>query len=222
MNYNVNTMVNFCKNHFDLNQVISYDYHSLPVCIIDCVYSLRVHYDTTTKRIIDRYARKYLNGDVFNSTETISDLLSHFDELNSKSDFSRIINNKQKLGKDIPKESVCYDIAKYLSYLHIESLNDFLEFEDKIFLEKVLRSVKGFGSAGVNYLFMLTGDIDRCKIDTHISQFMNDIFGDKPPENEIYRLFKEAVKILKNEYPGLNVRNLDGIVWRYYQSKKDK
>ncbi len=209
----------FCEKEFQLNNTVTYDYRSLPICIIDCVYSLRTHYDKVTVSVIERYANYYLNGNIEDSSETISMFLKHFEELQDFSAFANIVNNHQKLGRNsIPKEDVCYQIAKYLSYLHIETIEDFQKFESHEFLEKVLLSVDGIGNAGVNYLFMLAGDPNRCKVDVHINNCIKSACGCELPSHEIQRLFTDTISILKKSYPELTVRTLDGIIWRKYQS----
>ena len=50
----------------------------------------------------------------------------------------------------------------------MDTFDDFRYFEKETLLEIVLRSVKGMGDAGVNYMFMMAGDPNRCKPDVHI------------------------------------------------------
>ncbi len=207
---------NFCKHTFNLNDTITYSYNSLPICVIDCVYSLRAKYNLVTVPIVQRYADKYLNGDTTNSNDTISAFIMHLEELDNISNFADILKNHQVSG-GIPKEKICYQIAKYLSYLHIETIEDFHKFEDYEFIEKILYSVKGISNAGVNYLFMLAGDSNRCKVDTHIKKCIADFYGQTLSDNEIQELFKDTVSILNASYPELTVRTLDGIIWRKYQ-----
>lgn len=210
-----------CKEKLNLDEGVSYEYNSLSICIIDCVYSLRTKYTTTTE-IVQRYADKYLNGNTKADNETISDMVSHFEELNELSDFSEIVANHQVLGgkASIPKENVCYTIAKYLKYLHIETMNDFMNFPELELLEAVIKSVKGMGDAGTNYLFMLAGDPKRCKPDVHVNRFIESACGEILNNGECQNLFTEAVEELKKDFPALTVRKLDGVIWRYSSSNK--
>lgn len=132
-----------------------------------------------------------------------------------------VLKNYQKLGGKaaIPKENVCYQLARYLSYLHIDTLEDFRNFESQELLEIVIRAVKGMGDAGVNYLFMLAGDPNRCKPDVHIHRCIKDACGCNVSNEECQKLFTDTVYCLNRKYPNLTVRNLDGIIWRKYQSK---
>ena len=86
-------------------------------------------------------------------------------------------------------------------------------------LENVIKTVKGIGSAGLNYLFMLAGDPNRCKPDVHIHHCVRDALGKDISDFECQELFTAAVAILKKDYPSLTVRKLDGIIWEKYQAK---
>ena len=216
------SFVNYCEKSFNLENVPTYGYRSLSVCIIDCVYSLRAKYYSVTIPIVERYAQHYMNGDKEGAGDTVSMLLQRIDDCGGPVKFANeVIRNHQKLGgkNPIPKEIVCYQLAKYLKYLHIETIEDFQNFECPELLEVVIRAVKGMGDAGTHYLFMLTGDADRCKPDVHIHHCIRDACGCDVSNEECQQLFTEAVSALKKKYPSLTVRGLDGIVWQKYQSK---
>lgn len=213
----------YCETNFNLKESEEYNnYQSLSVCIIDCIYSLRARYHSVTVPIVDNYANMYMNGNKNNPGDTVSMLIQHIDEIGGPSKFvDVVIGNHQKLGgkNGIPKENVCYQLAKYLSYLHIDTLEDFQNFEFPELLEVVIRGVKGIGNAGVNYLFMLAGDSTRCKPDVHVHQCIKDACGSDISDEQCQILFTDTVECLKEKYPSLTVRKLDGIIWQKYQSK---
>lgn len=215
--------IEYCKQNLDLEESESYNYHSLSICIIDCIYSLRVRYESVTTEIVKRYADCYMNGDKNAPGDTVSMLIQHIEEAGGPKKFADdIIDDHHKLGgkSNIPKEEVCYQLAKYLQYLHIDTIGDFRNFESPELLEIVIRAVKGIGDAGVNYLFMLAGDQNRCKPDVHIHHCIRDSCGSDISNEECQQLFTEAVHLLNEQYPNLTVRRLDGIIWRKYQSSK--
>jgi len=210
--------VDYCQNNFNLNECENCNYQSLSVCIIDCVYSLRAKYFTMTVPVVERYAAKYMNNDKNTSGDTLSMFIQRIEEKGGTKKFEdEVFENHQKIA-GIPKTEVCYQIAKYLRYLNIDTLEDFRNFESQELLEIVIRAVKGIGDAGVNYLFMLAGDVNRCKPDVHIHHCIVDACGCDISNEECQTLFREAVKSLNENYPKLTVRSLDGIIWRWYQS----
>lgn len=209
----------YCESTFDLSTQSDYGYQSLSVCLLDCVYSLRARYYDVTVPIVQRYANMFMNGDPHGSGDTISMLLRRMDDIGHLAFAERVLINHQKLGgkKHIPKEEVCYQLAKYLRDLHIETIEDFHHFESQEILEIVIRAVNGLGDAGVNYLFMLAGDPNRCKPDVHIHHCIRDACGHDISNEDCQTLFTDAVKILRTQHPNLTVRGLDGIIWRAYQ-----
>ena len=208
-----------CEFAFDLSTQSDYGYRSLSVCLLDCVYSLRARYYDVTVPLVERYAAMYMNGDSHASGDTVSMLLRRMDERGHKAFADDVLKNHQKLGgkNQIPKEEVCYQLARYLQVLHIETIEDFQNFESQEILEIVIRAVNGLGNAGTNYLFMLAGDPKRCKPDVHIHHCIRDACGCDVSDAECQELFADAVELLCVKYPGLTVRGLDGIVWRAYQ-----
>lgn len=73
------------------------------------------------------------------------------------------------------------------------------------------------GTAGLNYLFMLAGDPNRCKPDVHIHHCIRDACGRDVSDNECQILLTDAVAVLRNDYPYLTVVLLDSIIWQKYQ-----
>lgn len=212
---------NFCESRFDLSKQNDYGYQSLSACILDCVYSLRAKYYAVTVPIVERYATAYMGGDIHAYGDTTSMLLGRMDEVGHKTFANEVLRNQQKLGgqKQIPKEEVCYQLARYLCALHIETIEEFQNYESQEILEIVIKAVDGLGDAGVNYLFMLAGDPNRCKPDVHIHHCIRDALGYDISNDDCQILFAEAVKLLNIQHPKLTVRGLDGIIWRYYQSR---
>ena len=211
----------YCESTFDMTAQSEYGYQSLSVCLLDCVYSLRARYYDITVPIVERYAAMYMNGDSHASGDTVSMLLHRMDDMGHQTFAKKVLMNHQKLGgkKQIPKEEVCYQLARYLRDLYIETIEDFQNFESQEILEIVIRAVNGLGDAGVNYLFMLAGDPDRCKPDVHIHHCIRDACGCDISNEDCQKLFTDAVALLCVKYPNLTVRGLDGIIWRFYQSK---
>ena len=209
----------YCESTFDLSTQSDYGYQSLSVCLLDCVYSLRARYYDVTVPLVQRYANMFMNGDPHGSGDTVSMLLHRMDDIGHLAFAEKVLINHQKLGgkKHIPKEEVCYQLARYLRDLHIETIEDFQHFESQEILEIVIRAVNGLGDAGVNYLFMLAGDPNRCKPDVHIHHCIRDACGHDISNEDCQTLFTDAVTILHIQHPNLTVRGLDGIIWRAYQ-----
>ncbi len=219
----VDSFVSFCRFNLNLNDSLYAEpYNSLAICIIDCFYSLRAKYFAVTVPVVERYAKVFMNNDKFESNINCKDLIEHIDSVGGYENFAKtILNNRQKISKKF-KSEICYEVAQKLLQLKINTIDDFKNYKNTKSLEEVLYSIKGVGPAGVNYLFMLAGDQNRCKPDVHIHHCIKDACGIDISDSECQYLFANAIALLDIDYPHLTVRHLDGIVWKKYQAKKKK
>jgi hypothetical protein len=209
----------FCEKNFDLNSKLGYHYESMSICILDCVYSLRAKYQSITVPVVERYAKAYMGSNRHAGGDTVSMLINNIDAAGGTESFADIVlQNHQRIG-GLLKSEVCYKLATYLKALHIETIEDFRNFESQELLEIVIRSVKGIGDAGVNYLFMLAGDPNRCKPDVHIHRSIKDAYGYDVSNDDCQAIFSQAVALLKHKCPKLTVRLLDNIIWEKYSGK---
>lgn len=222
MESEVKLFAKYCKENFS-NEIEVFcaneHYNSLPICILDCIYSLRAKYFKVTVPVVKRYANRFMQGDMYSSNDTLADFIARIEGYGECSTFAReVLENNQVLsGRN--KTEVCLEIAKKLyELLDINNLADFQQFKKEELLELVLHSIKGVGDAGVNYLFMLAGDPNRCKPDVHIHHCIKDALGYTISNEECQLLFRGTVDILNETYPTLKVRDLDSVIWRIYQS----
>ena len=216
---NAAQFADFCERDFDLNSKLGYHYESMSVCILDCVYSLRAKYESMTVPVVERYAKAYMGSNRHIGGDTVSMLINNINAAGGAKNFAdTVLQNRQRIG-GLLKSEVCYKLATYLKALHIETIEDFQSFEPQELLEIVIRSVKGIGDAGVNYLFMLAGDPNRCKPDVHIHRSIKDAYGHDVSNDDCQLVFSQAVDLLKHKYPKLTVRLLDNIIWKLYSGK---
>jgi hypothetical protein len=182
---------------------------------------LRARYNSVTVPIIQRYANAFLNGDKTstNSDDNLTGFIKNLTTPSLQSFADNIAKNHQILGR-VPKEKVCLDIAETLRRLGIETFEDFQNYPSREKLADAIKSVKGMGNAGVNYLFMLAGDDKKSKPDVHIHHCINEACGEDVNDKECQEIIEEASNILRQKYPNLTVRKLDGVIWRDFSSRK--
>lgn len=70
----------YCESHFNLEHHVNRNYQSLPICIIDCVYSLRAKYEAITLPIVQRYADAFMAGDKYAAGDTTSALVERIEQ----------------------------------------------------------------------------------------------------------------------------------------------
>jgi len=216
-NIDAGKFAKFCKATFDFNSAYNVaNYKSLPLCILDDVFSLRANYDLDIK-VVDNFAKSFLNGDKYVSNYTIDQFISDIDSEPSFEEFTeKHIKYRNKIARRL-KIEVCRELAEKFSWLGIQTINDFNNYKKEI-LEIIIKSVKGLGDAAVSYLFMLAGDTTQVKVDTHINKSVKACFGNTLTNDETIELFRNTVNILSKDYPNLTVSRLDNIIWSYYKN----
>lgn len=169
-----------------------------------------------------------MSSNRFSSGDTLNDLLQRIDEGGGPEAFaSTVLRNLQTISGR-RKIEICYEIAdKLYRWLSINTFEEFQNYDKPELLEIVLQSVKGFGDAGINYLFMLAGDANRCKPDIHIHHCIKDAVGEDVSNVQCQELLRGTTAKLQTRYPAITVRELDYLIWSEYQTggrkrKKDE
>ena len=215
----------------DMKDVSDMKYYScVGLCAFDAVFSIRSGYKSVVSPLIDRFCRllkidrnapdpSSIPG--INEQIMVSDLRSRLKGHNAES-LADAIGNHQRT-------STSNGILKteaFLNYLEVFGEYDINTFQDVNRLavenpgfEHDLKSIKGQNVA-VGYFFMLAGDTDRVKVDVHLKRFAKDALGHEVEDDEIKRLFAEAVShYRKNGYPDMTARQLDHTVWTWQRSR---
>lgn len=209
-------LLDYIKNTIGIkNPEMPNYYHSIPICILDDIYSLQSKYETITFPTIKRYADFFLDGNLYTDNYSIDSFVRDLEEKGLSFIMTNVLNNRQYVGGR-RKIDVCYDMAKKLQALGIQTFNDFNNFRDKDYLTYCLRQIKGVGDAAIDYLFMMIGDDNRVKPDIHIHHCVMDAIGHDVSNEQCQLLFRTVSERLVSSFPFATPRFLDGIVWSYY------
>lgn len=230
--YNISKFAAFCEHELRLyDQLIVQDrkdpndvfYKSLPICIIDAVFSIGVNYRSVEKSI--EHFIKYFNLNIareypIGQEYTIEDFINHINAFSSFQEAAdKCFNNHQRTSthKGILKAEACYLVAKVCQKRGINTLDDFRTYPNKAELDNDICNVKGQGSGiMLKYLYMLAGDSHTIKPDRHLLNFIKKGLGVvSVSHNEAQTIIEETVKLLKPNYPKLTERFLDVIIWEY-------
>jgi len=223
-----NLFANYCDKMLDLKNAVltdGYYYASLPLCIIDSIYSINANY-TSTVNVVKRFC-KYRNipiyrkrtteypdvGTQFKITEFVKTLEENDASYNAKNVFSNLQRTSSRSG--ILKAEAVYLWAKALERHSIDVFQDVNKID--FYVENELFAIKGQGSGlSLSYFYMLSGNDERCKPDRHILKFISDAL-DRSINDTAYaqKIMTDAVSILKDKYPHINVRLLDNMIWKF-------
>lgn len=237
---NISKFIAYCETELDLHQKLVIEkktdpnldfYKSLPLCIIDAVFSIGVKYTSVMKAEENFISYFNLNIDrtypLKNKEYTIDQFIK---DMNTFSSFDEAattgFKNKQRTSsrKGILKAEACYLVAKVFEGHKINTLDDFRKYTDRHTLDKDILSIKG-QSSGImlKYLYMLAGDSKEAKPDRHMANFIRGIYPhismSTKHHDEIKTIMKDAVASLRTTYPNLTVRFLDYLIWEHMKNK---
>ena len=123
-----------CKEVLHLDTCVlsdSYYYDSLPLCVIDSVFSIGVKY-TSTQNAVRNYCRYFslreynLNRDAAGDQHTITELIEHIEKIGIQACADRVVCNHQRTSSrnGILKVEAVLRFAKVLQKYGIERLRD--------------------------------------------------------------------------------------------------
>ena len=223
---NAEILAEACKQqlplaHTTLSQ--SYYYDSLPLCVIDAVFSIGVRY-TSVQNVVQHYCDRYglrqynLQRDALGDTHTISELIAHITENGVEQSADMLFCNHQRTSSrnGILKAEAVLRFAEVLQKYQIERLSDYRANGLCSDAEKEILAIPGQKSSlALRYFHMLAGDDTQAKPDRHVLRFLNGVLGQTVSVQQAYVLLKEVVELLQPAYPHLTVRLLDYTIWNH-------
>ena len=217
----------FCAQHLILEGASladAYFYQSLPLCVIDAVYSIGVKYEGVQK-VVSRYCG-YFGLQEFreprdrlpptSEQQPLSTLIEKMSELGSDQFAREVFQNRQRTStrSGILKSEAVLRFATVLQHHGINFLQDVEPRVTDAALERDLREIPGQKSGiSTSYFFMLAGSEKLIKPDRRILSFLERCVGRCPTPNEAQVLLSEACGILKSKHPQLTPRLLDYVIW---------
>lgn len=223
-------LVAHCNNTLDLASAKlppeAY-YNSLPLAIIDAVFSIGVKY-TSTQATVERYCCSFNLQRIRSGTDlplrekqhTVSELIENIGI--SEHFATDIVCNSQRTStrNGILKAEAVRQWAVIFQKYGIETLQDFNE-KYSMPLELELRNVKGQHSGiSLIYLRMLCGNDDFCKPDRHIIRFISEGIAQTITVETAQPYLESVYSELKATCPHLTIRLLDNVIWKYMSGRK--
>lgn len=187
-----------------------YTYKSLPLALIDAIFSIGVTY-RSTENTVERFCQRQQPPWSRYRWEAGAEhgIAAFLDSVSARPPDGlarEIYGNRQRTSarNGILKADAVTRCARVLISYGIDSFADAWKLQDNAALEHEFRRVPGQGSGiSFTYLKMLCGDDDGIKLDRHIQGFMR-------------RLHIASVQQLRDVAAELNVspRTLDYAIWR--------
>jgi hypothetical protein len=199
-----------------------YSYHSLPLCVIDAVFSMGVRYASAQKAVRSWCQSQEPQWPLRSSDprppHKISDFLRLTADVEGEDLSRRFFGGNRHRTSSKSGIMKADAVVRYARALHDCGIDDFADIRDVDRAARARSSVAvipGHGSGiSFDYLLMLAGDDNGVKADRWIVRFVAEAAGlpDVSPSRAA-RAIVEASDVLAREYPGLTPRVLDRLVW---------
>src|SRR5258708_4337721 len=182
-----NLVAHIRRNLGDLNAIhpdAVFHYASLPLCVIDAVFSIGVRY-ASTERTVKEWCNNY-GWDWEQSSGTKQRTVSEFLEIlrpyesRWENMATEVFRNHQRTSttSGILKAEAVYRFAKTLQGFRIETFADALQSGLRPEIRAALRAIPGQGSGlSYSYFLILAGNKSAVKADRMVTRFVLDGTG---------------------------------------------
>lgn len=214
-----------CENRLALDRAVlspEYFYASLPLALLDAVFSIGVRY-ASTRNVVIRYCSHYELLRIRPHAEflppdaqhTVSDMISKIEAVEVEAFADRILFNRQRTSakNGILKADAVLQCARILQSYGIETMQNFHAC-GKEELKMDFCAVPGQQSGkSFVYLEMLCGNDNYCKPDRHIVRFVSDALERPVSAEQAAFYLKQACALLQRQHPNLTMRTLYHTIW---------
>jgi hypothetical protein len=209
----------------------AYYYRSLPLCIIDAIFSLGVRYGQVEKVVC--HVHKATKWPVFRPHGTpfptegeqvkVAELLQAIETHTQQTLFQNrgYANPAKAPDKRISKSDLVRRFAEVLIENNVETFQTLISHEQPAELDKSLCDLPSLSSGvAVRYFRMLAGDELQVKPDRMIQRFIEAGINRKLSVDDSAKLVQETSKVLNEKYPSLTPRLLDHEIWKFQRTRK--
>lgn len=209
--------------------VEEYYYNSLPLCVIDAVFSIGVRYEGV-QAVVRRYCNHFglvrIRPDRTvlpekDTQESLDGFLARFKKLGAQRMATEVFANLQRTStrSGILKSEAVERFASTLCEHGIEHLQDIGAQLPSDALDQEIRKIPGQGSGiSLQYFWMLAGSDGLIKPDRMILRFLEQALRRQVRVSEAQLLLSDVVTELQPKYPGLTPRLLDFKIWEYQRA----
>jgi hypothetical protein len=203
-----------------------YFYSSLPLCIIDAVFSIGVRFQSV-RNTVAFWCRTqgWPCGREDGAERTVEDFLAVVREP-APSLAVELFNNRQRTSTHKTSSiSKAEAVVRFAEALHANRINSFAELRaatpDRLdALRAEVQRIPGQRSGiSFTYFLMLAGSDDMVKPDRMIRRFVGRAMGlpeGQPASVELARAaIMGAAHVLRSDYPDLTPRRLDYAIWKH-------
>jgi hypothetical protein len=233
----------YANSHLELANAkfsTSYFYHSIPLCVVDAIFSVGVKYrqvENVVEYLCKQQGWKRFRG--HNSSypppaaqAKITDLFRLFAGLEalSQQDAKKIFNNQGYINPRAEnptlKAEICRQFAAILMSFKIETFQDWdliSEAQKENVFRNIVKAAPALKSGVImRYFSMLAGDENQVKPDRWILRFLRKaVIEDDGSVSDPVMIIRDACTLLNPQYPNLTPRLLDHMIWKFQSQNKN-
>lgn len=208
----------------------SYYYNSLPLCVIDSIYSIGVRYESVIN-VVDSFCeyegiRRYRDNrerlPFYSEQYKVSDFIRRFENCSYDYLAEKVFKNNQRTSSrnGILKSQAVVEFLSILNQNHIDIFQDLWKIDDNI--EKEIKKITGQASGiSLAYFYMLAGNDNLIKPDRMVIRFLEDFLNRPVSVDEALEIIRAASVTLGEEEFGITIspRELDHLIWKYQREQ---
>lgn len=207
-----------------------YFYSSLPLCIIDAVFSINARYQGV-RNVIYRYCHHFRMNQYREDRNKLPDpdkqqpvgqFLATIEAVGPEVFATEILKNRQRTSSrnGILKSEAVLQFGRVLQAHGIEYFQDVTSAVNDEQLCQAIKSIPGQRSGiSLQYFFMLSGSDDLIKPDRMIQRYLERVVRRHLTEADAQRLVSDATRQLQSQNPNLTVRLLDYQIWDFQRKQ---
>jgi len=234
----IRQLADYCERVLDLSCAKlgdEYYYQSLPLCVIDAVYSVGAKYEGTQRTVVDyckyfglRRIRPNRTGNPppVEHQQSVEQFLQTMVKYSIKRITEEIFNNRQRTStiSGILKSEAVIRFAEVLKRYNIDYFQDVPKVITNEGFKREILSIPGqTRNVSLNYFFMLSGSDDFIKADRMIIDFVKDGANRISDAKEALSMLTQTYHhILKPKYHNLTPRLLDHVIWSHQRQKRGR
>lgn len=200
-----------------------YGYRSLPLCVLDSVWSIGVKY-AGVQNVVGRYRSHFGLNNATEHSHHISHMVKAIDAASIGWFTQYVFQNSQRTSttNGILKSEAVYRFACVLQKHGIEtvadvpkpSLADLSAELDKPYAQDILALPGQRRGIALRYFFMLVGCEELVKPDRMVVRFLDETLH-RDCSSDAEQLLYDTCQLLKHDVPALTPRRLDNAIWRH-------
>jgi hypothetical protein len=234
-------LAKYCEEKLSFSMMAirpEYRYQSLPLCVIDAVFSMNVKYKGV-QNIIKRYCgyfhlkenREYEDYPPIEEQQSIETLIANYDKNGIEYLTDQIYKNHQRSSpkSGILKSEAVYRFAKTLEKFNVNYFQDIIKIchgeTNKQFIEKISLIPGQKSGKCLNYFFMLSTPWEYSKNlikpDRMVLRFLENGLKRKVDPIESSQIILDTCEYLRNKNPELTPLIMDNRIWEFQSNQKD-